>query len=313
MPPYLTPFLRERKDRPRILVVDDQPTNIRVIHGLFKDDCDLYMATDGEQAIAQCDAHLPDLILLDVMMPGVDGHEVCRRLKAHPRTADIPIIFLTAQHNEDDEARGFELGAVDFITKPINSVIVRARVRTHLALKFQTDLLKNIALLDGLTGVANRRKLDEDLGAQWLQCARNQQPLSLILIDVDFFKRYNDHYGHQQGDDCLRKVAEMLRLTLKRPLDTAGRYGGEEFMCILPETDLDGACRLAEQILAAIRGLGIAHAQSEIDGVVTVSLGVASTLPKHERAPLELIEAADRMLYEAKRNGRARHMAAPLV
>ncbi|MGV8889290.1 MAG: diguanylate cyclase [Pseudomonas sp.] len=299
-------WLPHPHNRPKLLIVDDQPINIRVLHELFREDCDVFMATSGEQAITVCQTQLPDLILLDVVMEGVDGHEVCRRLKADPATQDIPIIFITAQQQESDEVLGLELGAVDFISKPINPIIVRARVRTHLTLKLQNDLLRSMALMDGLTGVANRRKFDEDILADWRQCFREQKPLSLIMVDVDFFKRYNDQYGHQAGDGCLKSVAQALSETVRRPYDLVARYGGEEFACILPNTDLCGAVQLAEKMQEQIRALGIEHSASDVARVVTLSLGVATLTPTDDFEFQALIEAADKQLYEAKKAGRAR-------
>ncbi|QAY86880.1 diguanylate cyclase response regulator [Pseudomonas arsenicoxydans] len=293
-------------NRPKLLIVDDQPTNIRVLHELFRQDCDVFMATSGEQAISVCQIQLPDLILLDVVMEGMDGHEVCRRLKADPATQGIPIIFITAQQQESDEVLGLELGAVDFISKPINTTIVRARVRTHLTLKLQSDLLRSMALMDGLTGVANRRKFNEDILADWRQCFREQKPLSLILVDVDYFKRYNDRYGHQAGDDCLKSVAQTLSETVRRPYDLVARYGGEEFACVLPNTVLSGAVEIAERMQESVRTLGIEHSASDVDRVLTISLGVATLTPTGELGFEALIEAADKQLYEAKNAGRAR-------
>ncbi|WP_199776178.1 diguanylate cyclase domain-containing protein [Chromobacterium vaccinii] len=293
-------------ERPRILVVDDQTSNILLIRELFKNEYEIFMAQDGEQAIAQCQALMPDLILMDLVMPGIDGFEACRRLKDDPLTRAVPIIFVSAQREEADEARGFELGGVDYIIKPVNHTILRARVRTHLALKFQADLLSSIALQDGLTGVANRRKFDEALQSDWLQCARQQQPISLLMLDVDHFKRFNDRYGHQAGDDCLRRVAQAIRLSLRRPRDLAARYGGEEFACLLPETDLEGASSLADEILQAIRALGIPHEASDAEPTVTASIGVASMIPNGSTAPQTLVERADHQLYQAKHEGRAR-------
>lgn len=293
-------------NRPKLLIVDDQPTNIRVLHELFRQDCDVFMATSGEQAISVCQTQLPDLILLDVVMEGMDGHEVCRRLKADPATQGIPIIFITAQQQESDEVLGLELGAVDFITKPINTTIVRARVRTHLTLKLQSDLLRSMALMDGLTGVANRRKFNEDILAAWRLCLREQKPLSLILVDVDYFKRYNDRYGHQAGDDCLKSVAQTLSETVRRPYDLVARYGGEEFTCVLPNTVLSGAVEIAERMQERVRTLGIEHSASDVDRVVTISLGVATLTPTRDLEFQALIEAADKQLYEAKNAGRAR-------
>jgi diguanylate cyclase (GGDEF)-like protein len=293
-------------NRPKLLIVDDQPTNIRVLHELFREDCDVFMATGGEQAISVCQTQLPDLILLDVVMEGMDGHEVCRRLKVDPMTQGIPIIFITAQHQESDEVLGLELGAVDFITKPINTTIVRARVRTHLTLKIQSDLLRSMALMDGLTGVANRRKFNEDILADWRLCFREQKPLSLILVDVDYFKRYNDHYGHPAGDGCLKSIAQALSEAVRRPYDLVARYGGEEFACVLPNTALSGAVEIAERMRERVRTLGIEHAASDVDRVVTISLGVATLTPTRDLEFQALIEAADKQLYEAKNAGRAR-------
>lgn len=292
--------------RPKLLIVDDQPTNIRVLHELFREDCDVFMATSGEQAISVCQTQLPDLILLDVVMEGMDGHEVSRRLKLDPMTQDIPIIFITAQQQESDEVLGLELGAVDFISKPINTTIVRARVRTHLTLKLQSDLLRSMALMDGLTGVANRRKFNEDILADWRLCFREQKPLSLILVDVDYFKRYNDQYGHQAGDGCLKSIAQALSETVRRPYDLVARYGGEEFACVLPNTVLSGAVEIAERMQEHVRALGIEHSASDVDRVVTISLGVATLTPTSDLKFEALIEAADKQLYEAKNAGRAR-------
>ena len=290
--------------RPRLLIVDDQPTNVRVLHQLFRFECDVFMATSGEQAISVCRNQLPDLVLLDVVMDDIDGHEVCRRLKADPLTQDSPIIFITAKGEQDDEAFGLELGAVDFISKPFNPVIVRARVKTHLTLKLQGDYLRSLAMLDGLTGVANRRKFESGLASAWAHACRDSLPLSLVMIDVDFFKRYNDRYGHQEGDTCLRRVAMALSASLNRPYDMLARYGGEEFVCILPGADLDGALRIAQRLQNAVSELGIEHAASEIAGHVTISLGVASTIPASAQNPGALVLAADERLYEAKQKGR---------
>lgn len=302
-------WLDERLGRPKLLLVDDQPMNIRVLHQLFRYECDVHMATGGEQAIEVCKALLPDLILLDVVMEGMDGHEVCRRLKADPLTQDIPIIFLSANGEEDDEAIGLELGAVDYIGKPFNPMIVRARVKTHLTLKRQGDYLRSMAMLDGLTGVANRRKLEARLEAAWSQACRDNGPLSLIMIDVDYFKKYNDHYGHQRGDQCLRRLAMALAATLNRPYDLLARYGGEEFACLLPDTDLAGAERVAQKMLAAVAELRIEHLASDVGPQVSLSLGVATVLASARLTPQELLRRADEQLYLAKAGGRARACA----
>jgi diguanylate cyclase (GGDEF)-like protein len=292
--------------RPRLLVVDDQPANIQALYQAFAADHQVYMATQGEQALALCRSQLPDLVLLDVVMPGMDGYEVCRRLKADVATRHVPVIFVTAHNDEEAETRGLDVGAVDFISKPINPRIVRARVRTHLTLKAQTDLLRQWAYIDGLTGVHNRRYLDERLAGEWGRAERSGTALGVVLIDVDHFKRYNDCYGHQAGDDCLRRVAQTLRATLKRPGDIVARYGGEEFACLLPETELAGALAMAQEMGEQVRRLAIAHAGSTVAPVVTISLGVSSNLPGAAGTAQTLLLQADAQLYAAKAQGRDR-------
>lgn len=292
--------------RPRLLVVDDQVINIQALYQAFSADHQVLMATGGEQALALCASKQPDLVLLDVVMPGMDGHEVCRRLKADPATRDIPVIFVTAHSDEAAETLGLELGAVDFISKPINPKIVRARVGTHLTLKAQSDLLRQWVYIDGLTGVFNRRHFDERFQSEWNRAARHGHALSVVLIDVDHFKRFNDRYGHQTGDACLRRIATTLAAGLRRPGDLLARYGGEEFVCVLPETPLEGAMQVAEHLGQLVFDQGIAHALSEVAQVVTVSLGVcANSVPGITRAE-DLLREADAQLYRAKSQGRHR-------
>jgi diguanylate cyclase (GGDEF)-like protein len=299
-----TPALERRT--PRLLVVDDQPINLQALYQTFQKDHQVLMATNGEQALKLTLSQQPDLLLLDVVMPGMDGHEVCRRLKADDATRDIPVIFVTAHHDEAAETQGLALGAVDFISKPINPAIVRARVRTHITLKAQSDLLRQWVYVDGLTGMRNRRCFDERLSSEWGRAVRNGSDLSVVMVDVDFFKRYNDHYGHQAGDLCLRQVASCLRQTLKRPGDLAARYGGEEFACLLPDTDLVGSMDLARQLGNAVQALNIEHAASSVASVVTVSLGVCSTSGNTPGSADELLREADGALYRAKAEGRNR-------
>ena len=289
--------------RAKILIVDDQPVNIRVLYELFRSDYDVCMATSGEQALAVCASQMPDLVLLDVMMPGMDGHAVCRQLKSDPLTSAIPVIFITGQNDEAEEVMALALGAADFITKPINAVAVMARVKTQVALKQQGDQLRATALQDSLTRIGNRRKFDTDLQIYWRQCSRDKIPLSLILIDVDFFKKYNDHYGHILGDACLVSVAQALQHAIQRPFDSLARYGGEEFACLLPNTDLVGATAIAQSMQVQVRNLNIEHIGSTTAPVVTISLGVAMLIPAADIAPGQLIERADQQLYAAKTAG----------
>ena len=293
-------------ERPRILVVDDQPTNIQTLYQVLKGEYDVAMATDGSQAIELCQRRPPDLVLLDVVMPGIDGFEVCRRLKTDPATRDVPVIFVTARDSTEDETLGLEVGAVDFIAKPVNPPVVRARVRTHVALKRQAVLLRSMAFNDGLTGVANRRWFDERLQVEWLRCRRNKLPLSLILLDLDHFKAYNDRYGHQSGDDCLRAVAGAMKSRLGRPADLLARYGGEEFVCLLPETPIEGARAKAEDLGRAVLELNLPHADSSTAPVVTISRGVATAAPALDGTQNDLLQRADEKLYAAKRAGRNR-------
>ena len=299
--------------RPKLLVVDDQPLIIQVLYQTFAQDHQLFMATSGAQALDLCALHRPDLVLLDVMMPDMDGYEVCARLKADPATRDIPVIFVTAHNDEAAEARGLDVGAVDFISKPINPKIVRARVKTHVTLKAQSDLLRSWAYMDGLTGVHNRRYFDEQLTGEWGRAVRNKAALSIVMLDVDFFKRYNDRYGHQAGDDCLRRVASTIKHSLKRPADQVARYGGEEFVCLLPDTDLTGALQVAQLIGDQIFALQMAHADSSAAPVVTVSLGVCCKPATTTGSALALLSQADAQLYAAKADGRHRVKGADLL
>ncbi len=298
--------------KPRILVVDDQATNIQVLYQILAADYQVLMATSGAQALHLCLSKKPDLVLLDLIMPETDGYQICQHLKADVSTRDIPIIFITAQNDEAAEERGFDLGAVDFISKPVNPRIVRARVKTHLMLKAQSDLLRSWAYLDGLTGVHNRRFFDERIVAEMGRASRNQTALSVVMIDVDFFKRYNDHYGHQTGDDCLRRVATTLKAHLLRSGDHVARYGGEEFVCLLPDTGFAGAMQLATAIRKKIMALQIAHAESSVAPYVTVSLGVGSKPENVQADARALINLADMQLYKAKETGRHRIVGAEL-
>lgn len=298
--------------RARLLLVDDQPINIQVLYQIFQDDYDVFFATSGEEALKFCTTRLPDLILLDVMMPGMDGLETCRHLQADELTARIPVIFVTAQNEPNDETRAFEAGGVDFITKPVNPTVVRARVKTHLTLKAQTDMLRALVFIDGLTGVANRRRFDELLNTEWRHCQRSGSPLSLLMIDIDHFKLYNDHYGHQTGDTCLKQVAQTLQSHFKRPHDLVARYGGEEFVCLLPESTLEGALHKAKSLCEAVAQLKIPHATSPTAPEVTISIGVASVVPSAEDSPGLLLAHADTLLYKAKHSGRNQAQGAPM-
>ena len=294
------------ESRQRILMVDDIAANIKILSAILKHEYDILVATNGSDALEIALVEQPDVILLDVMMPDMDGYEVCSRLKADPRTHDIPVIFISAMNEVEDEARGLEVGGLDYITKPINPAIVKARVRIHLELKRQRDILQRISMIDGLTGIANRRRFDEALEREWRRCHRSDSPLSLILVDVDFFKNYNDHYGHLAGDECLKKVAAAMADQNRRAADIVARFGGEEFACLLPDTGADAAHAMAVRLGEAVAALAIPHARSDAAGHVTISLGVATLIPGEGDVASSLIDQADRGLDHAKQNGRNR-------
>ncbi len=239
-------------------------------------------------------------------MPEMDGYTVCRELKKDSRTKNIPVVFITAKEQMADELYGLSIGAVDYITKPFQFPIVRARIRTHMDLKRKYDLLERVAALDGLTEVPNRRSFDDLLDKEWRRSLRTANPLACIMIDIDFFKNYNDEYGHAAGDDCLRRIARTLQESLVRPGDMLARYGGEEFVILLPETGLDGALQVAEKMRSLVEGLGLRHDKSVVSTSVTLSAGVASMLSGEGLPPEEVVKKADVMLYRAKSYGRNR-------
>ncbi len=293
-----------KSPRQRILIVDDTRENIQILAEALGVGYKISVATNGEDALRIAGSEqAPDLILLDIMMPGMDGYEVCKRLKNEERTEKIPVIFITAKIRVEDETLGLEMGAVDYIAKPFSLPIVKARVKAHLELKRNRDLLENIVHLDGLTGIRNRRFFDDALANEWRRGGRRGSPLSLIMIDIDHFKKFNDTYGHIIGDDCLRQVADTLSDTVRRPADFVARYGGEEFSAVLPDTDADAARLIAELMRKRVESLEISHSGSSAE-VVTVSLGVATVVPRRSSDPEMLVQSADKMLYEAKEGGR---------
>ncbi|WP_224963429.1 diguanylate cyclase [Geomonas subterranea] len=315
----MNPDRSEQGARPKILIVDDTAANIEVLYQILKAEYDILFAKSGTDGLRMAREQMPDLVLLDVMMPDMDGYEVCRVLKQEPETARIPVVFVTAMDNDEDETRGLELGAIDYLTKPIRPSIVRARVRNHLELKHRGDLLEQLSAQlahknrelevlvreDGLTGIANRRHFDEALRCEIQRAARNGRNLSLIMCDIDHFKRFNDLYGHFAGDKCLQLVGELLKKSFKRAGEVVARYGGEEFAAILPDTSGELAGHLAERLRLELFGQALPHAQSP-SGVVTMSLGVTGGLVTRERGVEWFITSADNALYRSKEGGRNR-------
>ncbi len=292
-------------EKQTILVVDDVRVNILILSKALNASYNVLTATNGKEALAIANSKTrPDVILLDVMMPEMDGYEVCRILKSSEETMNIPVIFITAMDSVEDEELGFELGAVDYITKPFKLRVVQARVRTHMELKRKTDMLAQFAFLDGLTDIYNRRRFDKVFLEEWRRCNRRARPLSLIMMDIDAFKPYNDYYGHAAGDECLKTVARTLVSSVSRPADLVARYGGEEFIGVLPETGCVGACLVAERMRFNIAELKIPHLHSPVSDQVTLSFGVATIIPTSNRSASDFAKAADEMVYAAKGEGR---------
>lgn len=287
-----------------LLIVDDEKQNRLLLTELFGTTYKIIQAKNGVQALEKARQHRPDLILLDVLMPEMDGMGVLRELKRDDATRLIPVIFITALDSATDEENGLNLGAVDYISKPFHPPIVRVRVHNQLQLVHQRRLLEQLASLDGLTGIPNRRQFDATLLKEWHRCQRNQQPLSLIVADVDFFKKYNDALGHAAGDRVLQEVAATLRQAARRPGDLVARYGGEEFVLLLPETDATSAQALAEGLQQLLHSKAFAHPNSSLGPWLTMSMGGNTIVPSPTALDPEFFALADAALYRAKHQGR---------
>ncbi|HKA07164.1 MAG TPA: diguanylate cyclase [Gemmataceae bacterium] len=317
-----------------ILIVDDQRDMRESLKFLLEAQghSDVRLASNGRDALELLTPDGPvagvsvDVLVIDVMMPGLSGIEVCRQIKGDPRLHDIPVLVMTGRSDESLLEQAFAAGAHDFLPKPVSPNELTARVRAAIRLKQEldqrraherelidmtdrlkrlNDQLKRLAVLDDLTGVPNRRFFNQLVRKEWGRAAREETPLSLILIDVDVFKAYNDRYGHPAGDACLARVAGALNRVTRRPGDAIARYGGEEFAVLLANTAADGAAVVAEKLRGAVEGLGLEHFESA-HRVVTISLGVATAVPNRRGSPDRLMGAADRALYEAKAGGRNR-------
>jgi len=316
-----------------IVIVDDTIFSLEVLKAFLvsagyldiitvQSATELYQLVDGYLEPGKVEI---DLILMDIVMPEIDGIEACRNVKKREWLVDVPVIMVTATTETDGLQLAFSAGAMDYIKKPLDRVELLARVRSALRLKNETfrrktreiellevtrqlkaanERLENLSFLDGLTGIANRRRFDQGLLQESRRAQRENSPLSLIILDIDYFKAFNDTYGHLKGDDCLKRVASTLRQTLKRPGDFPARYGGEEFAVVLPNTDDIGTAIIAEELRAGIEGANIAHINSICADHVTMSLGVVTRFPGQADTPDDLILAADRALYRSKHGGR---------
>ncbi len=308
----------------KALVIEDAVTSAMVVCQQLTDmGLITFHARDGEAGIEMFTRERPDVILLDIIMPGLDGFAVARRIRQLEQDGEwTPIIFLTARASDEDLRRGIEAGGDDYLIKPVSAIVLKSKVKAmqriaqmrHSLVVLTRKLdeanreLTRLSSVDGLTGIANRRRFDETLQREWRRASRSGQPMSLLVADVDCFKQFNDGYGHQVGDECLKAVAYTLEKKLRRPVDLIARYGGEEFAAILPETGPDGALAVAESMRAGVEALAIPHRFSLAAPQVTVSVGVASLIPARgdEQGFPALLRLADEALYTAKHRGRNR-------
>lgn len=289
-----------------ILIVDDERSNIDVLMHILKPQYGVRVAKSGASALKLADAHQPDLILLDVVMEDMSGFDALARLKESNRTRHIPVIFVTGLASAEDEERGFRAGAVDYIGKPFNSAVVLARVATHLKIVSQMRTIERLGIIDALTDIPNRRAFEHQISVEWRRAVRERKPISLLFLDVDKFKQYNDAYGHPQGDVLLQELARTVSQSLKRPTDLCARLGGEEFAVILPDTDADGALLVAEQIRRNVAIRQVPCPETGAMTSVTVSIGLASKTPGPDDRIEDMMAQADAKLNDAKQTGRNR-------
>ncbi len=322
-------FSSEAEAISRVLLVDDQLIVAEAFRRMFdnEEDIELHYCSSPFEAVAEAEDYKPTVILQDLVMPDMDGLSLLTSFRANAPTKAIPIIVLSTREDPKTKSEAFSRGASDYLVKFPDRIEVLARIRAHsrsyLAqqqrdeafrelhrLKAQLERknaeLEALSCSDSLTGVLNRRGFDEYLAKEWVRAIRDATELGLLLIDVDFFKNYNDNYGHQDGDECLRHVAQALGAGLKRRSDIVARYGGEEFAVILPNTGIEGGALIAESLRAAVEALQVPHGFSEVADYVTVSVGLASVKPAPGQVPKRLIGMADKALYQSKDNGRNR-------
>jgi diguanylate cyclase (GGDEF)-like protein len=288
-----------------ILIVEDDHISLQLLCTILKEH-NLLTATSGEKALQIAKKEKPDLILLDIMLPEIDGLEVCKLLRSDKATQYLPIIFVTASSGEKIEEQGLRLGAVDYIRKPFSIPIITARINNHLELKRNRDILENMSTLDSLTNIPNRRYFDDMMNREWKRALREKTSLAVMMIDIDYFKTFNDNYGHGEGDKCLKQVAQILQTSLHRGTDVACRYGGEEFVIILPSTDDIGAQIVSNNIHKALEEKAIPHLLTQVKNkkTVSISIGVSFAIPEADINPETILQQADVILYKAKNSGR---------
>ena len=293
----------DEKQKNSLLLVDDEKLNLKLLNGILGSEYTIYTATNGANAINIAKEYTPDLILLDILMPEMDGYQTLSELKKCDKTKKIPIIFITGLSSSEDEEKGLALHAADYISKPFSGMIVKLRVRNQIQIVNQLRTIERISMIDQLTKMPNRRSFDERLSMEWSRAIREQTPISLFMLDIDKFKNYNDTFGHQQGDVALRSVAKILLSSSRRSSDFAARWGGEEFAILLPNTPLVNAMDVAEKIRVNIENEVIPRAGNP-PTKVTASIGVSSQIPARDSSLEAFISASDKALYAAKAAGR---------
>jgi len=296
----------DKDTKSKLLIVDDEASVLAVLNRILSGEYEIITAKTGNEALKLAQEQHPDLILLDILLPDLDGYNVIVQLKSSEETNAIPVIFITGLTSEEDEEKSFLLGGADYIIKPFKPAAIRARIRKHLEILNQMKALEGIGLTDSLTGLPNRRSFEDRMEMEWRRAAREQKPLSFLMVDFDGFKAYNDTYGHLQGDSLLRAAAGVFTSWAKRPADHPARLGGEEFGILLPDTDLKPALVIAEGIRAAVEGLRLPVKESKKLSSVTVSIGVNSIVPQRDNSITDFIAGADEALYAAKKAGKNR-------
>jgi len=295
--------MEEKKNT--LLIVDDENANLKVLTHILGSEYTIFTATNGASAVEKAREFMPDLILLDILMPDMDGYATLSKIKNSETIRKIPVIFITGLNSDEDEEKGLSLDAADYITKPFSATIVKLRVRNQIQIINQMRTIELLSMIDQLTNIPNRRSFDDRIKMEWKQAIREKTPISLMIIDMDNFKDLNDNYGHQQGDIVLQKAAALLPQSFKRPGDFAARWGGEEFVVLLPNTTLEGAKELAEKIRSGIEKMTNKAANgSEIK--ITASIGVNSLIPGIETSMDAFFANADKALYMAKDAGKNR-------
>lgn len=290
----------------KILIIEDSPSFAKYLSELFSDEYDVTVSNEVEHGLVTAGTLIPDLILLDIVMPGTDGYAACARLKKADTTRDIPVIFISSLCDTQCQTKGLQAGAIDYIVKPINVDIVKAKVRNHIEMRQYFNHIENMSLIDPLTGIGNRRLFQDRMEAEMRRMSRSGLPLALFMIDIDYFKQYNDCLGHLEGDKCLKSVATAISDSLKRGGDIVTRFGGEEFAVIAPEVPVEAGKAMAEKIRACVENLRIPHPKSSAARFVTVSVGGTIHMPGSRFDVCDLIQKADEALYKAKSSGRNR-------